>query len=208
MADTTSGFNQATGKSEADEAKRRVKNMMREKRVFEDKAAEYRDKLHSQQTHEQVDLGRKHDAQKTKLDSKLHDAYGKEKTKDQKALQGLKDKREKSKLTQTDRDRAEALQRNLDNIKQRETERRDSLKMRQDADRKKLADQHGKQTERREFAVSAARQDRQSKGWKPEPVNFDKFQQSTDEKISFQKPARMSTEGSKSSQGTQTTPDR
>ena len=207
MADTTSSFNQTTGKTDADEAKRRVKSMMREKRVFEEKAAEYRDKLHSQQTHEKIDLGRKHDAQKTKLDSKLHDAYGKEKNKDQKALQGLKDKREKSKLTQADRDRAEALQRNLDNIKKREAEQRNTLKTRQDADRKKLADQHDKQTKGREQAIGAARQDRQSRGWKPEPVNFQKFENTTDEKISFQKPARMASEGSKSSQGTQITPE-
>ena len=207
MADTTSSFNQATGKTDADEAKRRVKSMMREKRVFEEKAAEYRGKLHSQQTHEQVDLGRKHDAQKTKLDSKLHDAYSKEKNKDQKALQGLKDKREKSKLTQADRDRAEALQRNLDNIKQRETEQRDALKTRQEADRKKLAEQHDKQNKGAERTISAAYQDRQSKGWKPEPVNFQKFENATDEKISFQKPARTASEGSESSQGVQTTPN-
>lgn len=207
MADTTSSFNQATGKTDADEAKRRVKSMMREKQVFEDKAAEYRSNLHSQQTHEQLDLGRKHDTQTSKLDKRLHDAYGANKAKDQDALQALKDKRETSRPTQEDRDRAEALQRNLDNIKQRETEQRDALKTRQEADRKKLAEQHDKQNKGAERAISAAYQNRQSKGWKPEPVNFQKFENATDEKISFQKPARTASEGSQSSQGTQTTPD-
>ena len=204
MADTTSSFNQATGKTDADEAKRRVKSMMREKQVFEDKAAEYRGNLHSQQTHEQLDLGRKHDGQTAKLDEKLHDTYGANKAKDREALQTLKEKRETSRPTQDDRDRAEALQRNLDNIKQRETEQRDALKTRQEADRKKQAEQHGKQTKGAERTIAAAHQDRQSKGWKPEPVNFSKFENASDEKISFQKPARMASEGSESSQGTQT----
>lgn len=204
MADTTSSFNQATGKTDADEAKRRVKSMMREKQVFEDKAAEYRGNLHSQQTHEQLDQGRKHDDQTAKLDKKLDDAYGANKAKDQEALQALKNKRETSRPTQDDRERAEALQRNLDNIKQRESEQRDALKTRQEADRKKLAEQHDKQNKGAERTIAAAHQDRQSKGWKPEPVNFQKFENATDEKISFQKPARTASEGSESSQGTQT----
>lgn len=206
MADTTSGFNQATGKTETDEAKRRLKSMMREKRVFEEKAAEYSDKLYSQQTHEKLDLDGKHDTQKTKLNSKLHDAYGKERTKDQEALKALNAKAEKSKLSEKEKKRAKAHKMNLDNIKQREKEQRDALQKRQDAERKKLSEQHDKQTKTREHAISAARQDRQSRGWKPEPVNFDKFQRSTDEKISFQKPARISAEGSETTQGTGTSP--
>jgi len=203
MADTTSGFNHSTGKAQADEAKRHVKSMMREKQVFEDKAAEYRGKLHSQQTHDKIELDRRHQAQKTKLDKKLHDTYGADKNKDRHALQALKDKQEKAEQTKKEQARAQDLQKNLASIKQRETEQHDKLKTRQEADRQKLAEKHDKQSSITEHAVSAARQDRQSKGWKPEPVNFERFQQQSDEKISFQKPARLTTEGSNSSQGSE-----
>lgn len=203
MTDTTSGkaFNNATGKTAEEDAKRRAIRMMKEKQHFEQKAGEHRGKLHSTQTHENVDLGRKHDRQKAAQDEKLRETYGEQKTQNQDQLKQLKAKADKSRLTQDERERAKALQKNLGNIQQREKEQRDGLLKQQAKQKHELTDKQKTQTERAEQTIHQARQNRQASGWKPEPVVFDEATVQG-RKTSFQKPAQ----GAESSQGTEVAP--
>lgn len=203
MSDETSkkAFGNATGQTAAEDARRRALRMHKEKQFFEDKAAEYRGQIHSRQTHERLDLDKRHDQQRTKVDARLHDAYGKQKSQAQDQLKALKAKSEKSRLTEQERAKAKALQANLKDIQQREKEQRDALKVRQAKDKQALADQHKKQDSRADRSIDAARQDRQAQGWKPAPVVF---REVADQKAdnSFQKPAQ----GAEGSQGREASP--
>ena len=203
MTDRTSekAFSNATGKTAVEDAKRRAVRMMKEKQFFEEKAGEYRGSLHSNQTHETLDLDRKHDQQKSLQDEKLRTIYGEQKDQDKDQLRELKAKAEKSRLTQDERDRAKALQLNLKGVQQREKEQRDGLLKRQAEEKLELADKHKTQGQTAERTIELARQQRQATGWTPAPVVFDR-QAAQDSEVSFQKPAQ-SAEGS---QGADTTP--
>jgi len=203
MTDTTSGkaFNNATGKTAEEDAKRRAIRMVKEKQHFEGKAGEHRGKLHSTQTHENVDLGRKHDRQKAIQDEKLQKDYGEQKAQTQDQLKELKAKANKSQLTQDERERAKVLQLNLADVQKREKEQRDGLLKQQAKEKLELADKQKTQTERTEKTINQARQNRQAAGWKPEPVVFDEATVQAGEP-SFQKPAQ----GAESSQGTEVAP--
>jgi len=198
---TEKAFNNATGKTEVEDAKRRGARMMKEKQFFEEKAGEHRGKLHSTQTHENIDLGRKHDRQKAAQDDKLQKTYGEQKTQNQDQLKQLKAKDDKSKLSQDERERAKALQLNLADIQKREKEQRDSLQTKQAKEKQELADKHEEQTKTAERTIHQARQNRQAAGWKPEPVVFDEATVQGNQ-VSFQKPAQ----GADSSQGTEVAP--
>lgn len=191
-------FNNATGKTEVEDAKRRAMRMMKEKQFFEDKAGEHRGKLHSTQTHAKLDQDQKHQREKATQDAKLQKTYGEQKTQNQDQLKQLKAKADKSKLTQDERDRAKALQLNLADIQKREKEQRDGLQKKQATEKQELADKHEEQTKTAERTIHQARQNRQAAGWKPEPVVFDEATVQAG-KTSFQKPAQ----GAESSQGTE-----
>jgi len=198
-------FNRATGMTAAEDAKRRATRMMKEKQFFETKAGEFQGKIHSQQTHDRLDLDRTHDLQRTQLQDKLDQTYGEHKQRDRKELKALA---KKSKLSKRDRERGQALQKNLANIRQREKEQHDALKTKQTQQAQTLDDKHKAQSERAERAVSSARQDRQASGWKPAPVVFD-ASAANDSVLSFQKPAQgvVSTQGEvKTSEGTSSAP--
>ena len=204
MTDSTSGkaFNNATGKTSTEDAKRRATRMMKEKQFFEGKAAEHRGQLHSTQTHENIDLGRKHDRQKANQLEKLHTTYGaqKDQTKDQ--LKQLKAKADKSRLTQDERDRAKALQMNLGDIQKREKEQRGALQKQQAKEKQEQTEKHKTQTEQAERTIQLSRQQRQAAGWKPAPVVFDAAAVGQKGEMSFQKLAQSA----ESSQGAETTP--
>lgn len=203
MTDTTSekAFNNATGKTAEEDAKRRAIRMMKEKQHFEDKAAEHRGQLDSSQGHERLDLDRKHAQQKAAQDEKLEKAYGDTKAKATEQLKQLNAKAEKERLTEQERDRAEALQKNLEDVRRREQEQRDALQKRQAEERKQLAQKQEEQTKRTERTIHHARQNRQAAGWKPAPVVFDEAAVKEGE-MRFQKPAQSA----ESSQGSETAP--
>jgi len=192
-------FNNATGKTAAEDAKRRAARMMKEKQFFEDKAAEYRGQLHSVQTHEKTDLGRKHDHQQSAQSEKLKAAYGAQKTQTKNQLKELKAKADKSRLIQDERDRVKALQLNLKDIQKREREQRAALKKQQTKQMRELTDKHKTQTERAERTVDLTRQKRQVEGWKPAPVVFDAAAVGQKDGMSFQKPVQAA----KGSQGSE-----
>lgn len=203
MTDTTSGkaFNNATGKTAEEDAKRRAIRMMKEKQHFEEKAAEHRAKVESAQTHEKIDLECKHDRQKAMQDEKLQKDYGDQKTQNAEQLDKLKAKAKQDRLTQDERDKARALQKNLEDIERREKEQRDALQQKQNAERRDLDDKQKEQAALTERTIHHARQNRQAAGWKPAPVVFDEAAVKEGE-MRFQKPAQSA----ESSQGSETAP--
>lgn len=203
MSDSTSGkaFNNATGKTSTEDAKHRATRMMKEKQFFEGKAAEHRGQLHSTQTHENIDLGRKHNLQKANQSEKLRETYGAQKDQSKDQLMQLKAKADKSRLTQDERERAKALQLNLGDIQKREKEQRGALQKQQAKEKQEQTEKQKTQTERREQTIHLARQNRQAAGWKPAPVVFDEATVQAG-KMSFQKPAQSA----ESSQGAEVAP--
>lgn len=194
-------FGTATGQAAQEDARRRAARMHKEKQFFDGKAAEYRGEIHSHQTHERLDLDKRHDQQRSRLDAKLEDAYGENKRLNQDQLAQLKAKAEKSHLTEQERAKAKALQANLKDIQQREKDAIGGLRKQQGKDLQALADKHKEQDKRANRTISAARQERQAQGWKPAPVVFREVaDQNAD--ISFQKPAQ----GAEGSQGRETHP--
>lgn len=193
MTDRTSSkaFNNATGKTAAEDATSRARRMAKEKKFFEDKAAEYRGNVHSHQTHESLDLSRRHDAQKERQDEKLRQAYGDQKDQTRDQIKKLKAKGKKSGLSDAERERGKALQRNLADIQKREKEQIDALAKKQAKEREQLKEKHKGQTQRADRTVELERQQRQAEGWKPKPVIFDAAASAKAGEMSFQKPVNV-----------------
>lgn len=166
-------FNNATGKTSKEDMNRRVVRMMKEKEFFEEKAGEHRGNLHSKQTHDKLDQDRKHQREKSAHADKLQKDYGDQKDQTEDEITQLKTKAEKTRLTQDERERGRALQKNLADIQKREKEQRDGLQKKQAEEKQTLAEKHEDQTKRAEQTINQARQNRQIAGWKPAPVVFD-----------------------------------
>ena len=159
------------------EAARLASEIAREKWKF-GKWAEYkRGEISAAQDLARLDFDQKHDRQKGNLERQLHEMNGTAKATITAEVAAI-DKRLQAKgvkrvlrnvfgKTRTDKQAREQMLASLADIEKRETEQRQALAVRQEADRAKEATRQGGNRKRLEKGIETARERREATKWKP-----------------------------------------
>lgn len=159
------------------ESARLASEIAREKWKFGQWAEYKRREISAAQKLADLDLDQKHHREKLKLETEIKRDNGTARATIKAELEAI-DKRLQAKgvtrvlrdvfgRTRTDTEARQQMQASLSDIKMRETERRQSLEVRQEADRAKEATRQADNRKRLEKGVEIARERREATNWKP-----------------------------------------